>query len=84
MTDKEIIMSRRRLLERDDPAPEADIAGFEPDSTLAIVDTALASFTGRDMLSREEVVNRLLDLRNALAAEILLRELEQPGADARS
>jgi hypothetical protein len=84
MTDKEIIMSRRRLLERDELAPEPDIAAFEPDSTLAIVDTALASFAGRDLLSREEVVNRLLDLRNALAAEILLRELERPAADTRS
>ena len=70
-------MSRKTLPTLAEPAPaetRADVAPAEP--VLAIVDAALAAYAGRELISRDEVVNLLLDLRNALGAAMLLRELE--------
>ena len=46
------------------------------DPALAVVDEALMDFVGRTLVSGDEVVDRLLDLRNALVAATLLRELD--------
>lgn len=46
------------------------------DPAADIIDAALVEFAGRSLISGDEVVDRLLDLRSALAAATLLRELE--------
>ena len=66
-------MTRNSVLE---PAPEVTDA----DPVVAVVDEALMSFAGRALVSGDEVVDRLLDLRNALVSATLLRELETSDA----
>jgi hypothetical protein len=70
-------MSRWTLRDRSEPTlgPD-DAAGTTTDPVLAIVDDALSLFAGRTLLAGSEVVDRLLDLRNALATATALRELE--------
>jgi hypothetical protein len=46
------------------------------DAAVSLVDDALVAFARRDLVSGDEVVDRLLDLRNALIAAALLHELE--------
>jgi len=43
---------------------------------LGLVDEALAGYAGRSLISGTDVIDRLLDLRNALAAEWVLQGLE--------
>lgn len=49
---------------------------MERDLMADIIDVALLEFAGRSLISGDEVVDRLLDLRSALTAANLLRELE--------
>ena len=46
-------------------------------ATVAIIDEALLAFVGRALVSGDEVVDRLLDLRGALVAATSLRELDE-------
>ena len=67
-------MARHTMLEptvgaHASPAADDDIA-------VAIIDDALMAFAGRALVSGDEVVDRLLDLRNALIAATLLRTLD--------
>ena len=48
------------------------VAGLE--GAVAVVDDALMAFVGRALVSGDEVVDRLLDLRNALLSATALRE----------
>jgi hypothetical protein len=70
-------MSRWSLLDRN-ASTDAEHA-VEPvrvDPALTLVDAALMAFAGRTLITGDEVLDRLLDLRSALAAATLLRELE--------
>jgi len=69
-------MSAKSLLDRSETLPGEEIAPPLAERVLAIVDATLAAFAGRQLISGEEVVDRLLDLRNALAAESLLDDLD--------
>jgi hypothetical protein len=70
-------MARWTLLDRNAPtADETELSTPTTDPTLAIVDEALLAFVGRALVSGDEVVDRLLDLRGALAAATLLRDLD--------
>jgi hypothetical protein len=69
-------MSRRTLLDRSEPTTTQSDVTVHDDPAIAIVDAALVVFAGRVLISGDEVVNHLLDLRNALASAALLRELD--------
>jgi len=71
-------MARWSLLDRNDPTAvdEGPVEGL-PQPAVAIVDEALSTFVGRALVSGDEVVDRLLDLRSALVAATLLRELDE-------
>jgi len=72
-------MARWTLLDRNAPTvDEAAVSTPMTDPALAIVDEALLAFVGRALVSGDEVVDRLLDLRGALVAVTLLRELDEP------
>ena len=74
--DGEIVMATKSLLDRAEPlAAEETVPAFAQ-RALAIVDEALAAYAGRQLISGDEVMDRLLDLRNALAAAGALAELE--------
>jgi len=65
------------LLDRTNPiVDEDDTASVCPDPALAIVDEALSRFACRALISGDEVVDSLLDLRNALVTATLLRDLD--------
>ncbi len=70
-------MFRDGLLDRKAlPATSADEeVGNEVDPALAIVDHAIATYAARSLVSGQEVVDFLLDIRNALSTEALLRQL---------
>jgi hypothetical protein len=53
-------MTTTNLLDRDEPIVR--------DDAIAIVDAALVTFGSRSLVAGHEVVDQLLDLRNALAA----------------
>lgn len=59
------------------PAPDETREDVAREPVLAIVDGALAAYAGRERISRDEVVDLLLDLRNAVATAMLFRELER-------
>ena len=65
----------RALLDRNEATLDhgSRIPGF--DGAVAVVDDALMSFVGRTLVSGDEVVDRLLDLRNALVSAMSLPEL---------
>ena len=65
----------RALLERNEATLDDGSAATGADGVVAIVDEALMAFVGRSLVSGDEVVDRLLDLRNALVSAMLLREL---------
>ena len=70
-------MWRPRVLGRGEPNLEVeDPASLASDPAISIVDEALAAFACRELVSADEAVDRLLDLRNALVAATTLRELE--------
>lgn len=76
-TAREIVMSFWNLLDRSAPILDEDDAAVAcPDSALAIVDDALSMFACRTLVTGTEVVDRLLDLRNALDAAMLLRAFQ--------
>ena len=68
-------MSAKSLLDRSEPLTPEERAPAFAQRALAIVDEALAAYAGRQLISGDEVMDRLLDLRSALAAELLLDEL---------
>ena len=74
--DREIVMSAKSLLDRSEVLPDEETAPTLTQRALAIVDEALADYAGRQLISGDEVIDRLLDLRNALAAESLLHDLD--------
>lgn len=65
----------RALLDRDEATLDAEPAASDAGSVVAIVDDALMAFVGRSLVSGDEVVDRLLDLRSALVSATLLREI---------
>ncbi len=66
----------RALLDRNDATLDEDPGAPGADGAIAIVDEALMAFVGRTLVSGDEVVDRLLDLRNALvSATTLLPDL---------
>ena len=69
-------MSAKSLLDRSEALPDKEIAPSLAQRALAIVDAALAAYAGRQLISGDEVIDRLLDLRNALAAESVLHDLD--------
>jgi hypothetical protein len=75
-------MSRWSLLDRKASTDtDQDVEPILIDPALVVLDEALVAFAGRTLVAGDEVVDRLLDLRSALAAATLLRELEeQPAA----
>ena len=72
-------MSRWKLLDREAPPAPGPIEPERADPVLAVVDEALDAFAGRTFIARDEVLDRLLDVRNAVAAGALLRALETDG-----
>jgi hypothetical protein len=73
----------RALLDRNEATLDGDPAVTDADGAVAIVDEVLMAFVGRSLVSGDEVVDRLLDLRNALVSATLLRELDAPGLASR-
>jgi hypothetical protein len=70
-------MVRRKVLDRQTPTiDEVDPTTLRHEPALALVDDALMAFAGRTLVTGHEVVNCLLDLRNALAAATSLRQLD--------
>ena len=67
----------RALLDRNDATLDNGSAAVADDA-VAIIDEALMTFVGRTLVSGDEVVDRLLDLRNALVSAMTLRELSEP------
>lgn len=70
-------MVRRKILDRPPPnvgAPNPPTTLNEP--ALTLIDEAMITFTGRTLVTSEEVINCLLDLRNALAEATMLRQLD--------
>ena len=77
LTTGETVMSFWSLLDRTEPiVDEGDAVPVCPDPALVIIDEALSTFACRALVSGNEIVDRLLDLRNALVAATLLRDLE--------
>ena len=75
--DREIVITPRKVLDRAEPATsDAEAADVSAEPALAIIDGALLSFAGRALVSGDEVVDRLLDLRSAFVMATTLRELE--------
>jgi hypothetical protein len=71
-------MARWTLLDRNTPTvAEAELSPSMKDPAVAIIDEALLAFVGRALVSGDEVVDRLLDLRGALVAATSLRELDE-------
>jgi len=68
----------RALLDRNEATLDDGSAEPGTDDAVAIVDEALMTFVGRTLVSGDEVVDRLLDLRNALVSAMTLRELSEP------
>ena len=66
----------RALLDRNEATLDDGSRVTGPDA-IAIVDEALMGFVGRTLVSGDEVVDRLLDLRNALVSATALRELSE-------
>jgi hypothetical protein len=70
-------MSRSTLIKRfPHTVDETRRTAAVDEPALAIIDDALMSFAGRSLVTGDEVVDRLLDLRNAFVAATLLRDLE--------
>jgi hypothetical protein len=66
----------RALLDRNDATLDEDPGATGADGAIAIVDEALMAFVGRTLVTGDEVLDRLLDLRNALvSATTLLPDL---------
>ena len=71
-------MGRWTWLDRKTPTvAEAELSPPIKDPAVAVIDEALLAFVGRALVSGDEVVDRLLDLRGALAAATSLRELDE-------
>jgi hypothetical protein len=71
-------MGRWTWLDRKTPTvAEAELSPPLKDPAVAIIDEALLAFVGRSLVSGDEVVDRLLDLRGALVAATSLRELDE-------
>lgn len=71
-------MARWTLLDRNTPTvAETELSPPIKDPRVAILDEALLAFVGRALVSGDEVVDRLLDLRGALVAATSLRELDE-------
>ncbi len=77
-------MGRWTWLDRKTPTvAEAELSPPPEDpavAAVAIIDEALLVFAGRALVSGDEVVDRLLDLRGALVAATSLRELDELGS----
>ena len=70
-------MARWSILDRNAASAGVDVVDpVAVDPALTIVDDALVAFAGRSLVTGDEVMDCLLDLRSALAAATLLRELE--------
>jgi hypothetical protein len=71
-------MSRWSLLDRNVPKDSEQAAAptVVVDPAFTIIDEALTAFAGRTLIAGDEVLDRLLDLRSALAAAMVLNELE--------
>jgi len=67
----------RALLDRNEATLDTGSAPTGADCAVAVVDEALMTFVGRTLVSGDEVVDRLLDLRNALVSAMALRELSE-------
>jgi len=65
----------RALLERNEAPLDDGSAATGGDGAVAIVDEALMAFVGRSLVSGNEVVDRLLDLRNALVSATSLHRI---------
>jgi hypothetical protein len=65
----------RALLDRNEATLTYGSAMTDLDGAVAVVDDALMAFVGRTLVSGDEVVDRLLDLRNALVSATLLPDL---------
>ena len=69
-------MTRPKILKRPTPTIRAAASpSSRNELALAIVDDALTEFAGRRLITGHEVVNSLLDLRNALEAATPLGQL---------
>ena len=66
----------RALLDRNEATLDHGSAIPGLDVAVAVVDDALMAFVGRTLVSGDEVVDRLLDLRNALVSAMSLPELK--------
>jgi len=73
---RQTILGRRASPHLDQPETPA-LAGAE--CAVAVIDAALLSFAGRALVAGDEVVDRLLDLRNDLTAAMAFFQLDAGG-----
>jgi hypothetical protein len=74
----EIVMAQRILRDRNAPIVDGTgPASSRNEPVLAMIDDMLTIFVGRTLVTGVEVINCLLDLRNALNAPTSVRSLDE-------